>query len=71
MINNVHNLIQINKVLVLKTKYGTDKIIIYIDRPHPFNKNAQATMKLDAPCCEGEKYCQQNFKNVPIEVIEV
>lgn len=68
----VHNLITVSKILIIKTKYGPDKIIVYTDRPDAFkeDKNVSCVMKFETPSGCGEKYCYQNFNKVPYEVIK-
>jgi hypothetical protein len=60
------------KIKLLTNKRGTDTLFLYTDLPpsiFPYKENA--VLKLELANATGKQYCIDNFKDLPIEIIEI
>jgi hypothetical protein len=63
--------IDVNKIVLVKGKYGPDYIYLHTDLPtaqYPFDQ--KESIRITAASNFGEKYIIDNFPFIPVEIVE-
>jgi hypothetical protein len=63
-------MIKVTKICLIKSKEAPDELLLHTTLPngmYPFNGNATITLQVAKGM--GEKYCDENFERVELEIV--